>query len=1127
MSQAPIREYSGKRLIHSWMEKHDVRKEFKTIGEMVLITPKTDMSSLESPFKPNTKLVGKPDQLVKRRGKLGLVSLNKSFNDTLNWIKTKRNNELTIKTATDTLEYFLIEPFIKHTQNEELYICIHSVRDGDEILFYKEGGVDVGDVDAKALRMIVKPMETPKINTIIKVLLKDIQPKKSSFIAEFIQTIHKCYAELHFAYLEINPLVVLNDLSAVYVLDLAAKLDQCAEFQCHSSWGDIVTFPPYFGHKATTEEQFVHELDERTGASLKLTVLNEKARIWTMVAGGGASVIYADTICDLGFGKELGNYGEYSGSPTKTATYEYAVTIIKLLLKNPLSDNELNDGKSKVLIIGGGIANFTDVADTFLGIIEALKEFQDQLKAQKTKIYVRRGGPNYQTGLKNMKACGDECGFDMKVFGPETHITGIVSMALLNTDNNDKHTIQSNNYEAMIDNLDLNKYKWNDSWEDKNDEDFKDDNASDSDSFPVSPSKSDNNSFSSKIPSQINKLNKIDTSKPYVMTSETKSIVYGMQAKAVQNMLDFDYICRRKRPSVQCIVYSFASGIHHRQFYWGSKEIMIPVYKKLSDALEKYKKVDTIVNFASSRSAYNATLEMLNFKQIRHITIIAEGVPERYVKDLMIRAKESNTIILGPSTVGGLKPGCFRIGNTGGMLDNIVSCGLYQPGSIAFVSRSGGLSNELSNIISRCTNGVLEGMAIGGDRYPLTTFMDHLIRYQKDPNCKFMVLLGEVGGILEYDVIKAIKDGILTKPIIAWCTGTCATSFTHEVQFGHAGAMAQSVLETAAEKNKQLAKAGCLVPESFDDFDKLIKLLYQRLVKDTVIKPAKKVEPPPVPVDYSWARKLGMVRKPAGFLSGITDERGEELVYAGMPISKIFKDNLGIGGVIGLLWFRRKLPDYFTKFIEISLMITADHGPAVSGAHNTIVTARAGKDLISSLCSGLLTIGPRFGGALDGAAKMFTSAFDDGLSPTEFVKQTRKKGKLILGIGHKIKSLENPDKRVEIIVNYAKNNFPKNTILNYALEVQKVTTRKKSNLILNVDGAIAVCFVDLLRYCGEFNKQEADLYVNMGSLNALFVLGRSIGFIGHFLDQTRLGQGLYRHPTDDITYFLHDLNANQ
>ena len=75
-----------------------------------------------------------------------------------------------------------------------------------------------------------------------------------------------------------------------------------------------------------------------------------------------------------------------------------------------------------------------------------------------------------------------------------------------------------------------------------------------------------------------------------------------------------------------------------------------------------------------------------------------------------------------------------------------------------------------------------------------------------------------------------------------------------------------------------------------------------------------------------------------------------------------------MGGVLALLWFRRRLPAYATRFIEMVLMITADHGPAVSGAHNTIVTARAGKDLISALVSGLLTIGPRFGGALDDAA---------------------------------------------------------------------------------------------------------------------------------------------------------------
>merc|ERR1711879_468005 len=130
--------------------------------------------------------------------------------------------------------------------------------------------------------------------------------------------------------------------------------------------------------------------------------------------------------------------------------------------------------------------------------------------------------------------------------------------------------------------------------------------------------------------------------------------------------------------------------------------------------------------------------------------------------------------------------------------------------------------------------------------------------------------------------------------------------------------------------------------------------------------------------------KLGMVRKPANFISSIADDRGEELKYCGVTISEVFQKELGIGGVLSLLWFRRRLPPACTKFIEMILMVTADHGPAVSGAHNTIVTARAGKDLISSLVSGLLTIGPRFGGALDEAAKAFYKAHKDGMGPIEF-----------------------------------------------------------------------------------------------------------------------------------------------
>mmetsp|Transcript_19419 Transcript_19419/g.58620 ORF Transcript_19419/g.58620 Transcript_19419/m.58620 type:complete len:345 (+) Transcript_19419:133-1167(+) len=239
-----------------------------------------------------------------------------------------------------------------------------------------------------------------------------------------------------------------------------------------------------------------------------------------------------------------------------------------------------------------------------------------------------------------------------------------------------------------------------------------------------------------------------------------------------------------------------------------------------------------------------------------------------------------------------------------------------------------------------------------------------------------------------------------------------------------------------------------------------------------------------VPSCARWAMDLGLVRKPSSFVSTICDDRKEELIYAGMEIGKVFEQNIGLGGVVSLLWFRRKMPDYACKFLEMVLILTADHGPAVSGAHNTIVTARAGKDLISSLCSGLLTIGPRFGGAIDGAAAMFSAAVDEGLTPQEFIDKMRDEKRLVMGIGHRIKSLENPDKRVEILKSYVMKHFPRHDVLDFAMQVEKLTTRKKSNLILNVDGTIGTAFVDLLRYSGESVSASLQLLASVHLMSA-------------------------------------------
>jgi len=119
---------------------------------------------------------------------------------------------------------------------------------------------------------------------------------------------------------------------------------------------------------------------------------------------------------------------------------------------------------------------------------------------------------------------------------------------------------------------------------------------------------------------------------------------------------------------------------------------------------------------------------------------------------------------------------------------------------------------------------------------------------------KMIVLLGEVGGIEEYEVCEALKSKKITKPLVAWCIGTCAGMFTAEVQFGHAGSCANSERETAVAKNVALREAGAFVPNTFDDLGEQIKVVYEDLVQKGIIEITEEVPPPTVPMDFSWAR---------------------------------------------------------------------------------------------------------------------------------------------------------------------------------------------------------------------------------------------------------------------------------
>jgi len=113
-----------------------------------------------------------------------------------------------------------------------------------------------------------------------------------------------------------------------------------------------------------------------------------------------------------------------------------------------------------------------------------------------------------------------------------------------------------------------------------------------------------------------------------LFSDKTRCLVYGLQPRAVQGMLDFDFICKRATPSVAGIIYTFG-GQFVSKMYWGTSETLLPVYQEVNKAIAKHPDVDVVVNFASSRSVFSSTMELMEHPQIKTIAIIAEGVPER------------------------------------------------------------------------------------------------------------------------------------------------------------------------------------------------------------------------------------------------------------------------------------------------------------------------------------------------------------------------------------------------------------------------------------------------------------------------------------------------------------------
>lgn len=573
-------------------------------------------------------------------------------------------------------------------------------------------------------------------------------------------------------------------------------------------------------------------------------------------------------------------------------------------------------------------------------------------------------------------------------------------------------------------------------------------------------------------------------------------LAVGSYPQGYQAILDFDMLSGRKTPSIVGII---AGGKRFEKYFFGNEEVLIPCFATLKEAKQALPSVDWLYNVASARRAFAATKDFFAvYPDAYGCHLFAEDIPEIEAIALYDEyvAGQSKTVV-GPAGVGLIVPGALKLGVVGGVdWRQIQQNRLQSPGSVAVLSASGGMINELITMVTSTDHLVSFALCFGGDRFPATSPKDAFLAAEADAATKTIVYYGELGGTDEYEVVELIRSGKLTKPIVAYISGIIGERFETPMQFGHAKALASSKDETASAKRVALREAGVTVAESMTDFHQHVAAIAAE-------------------EQFTQEKVELSNRSRSLFTSTISSETADGYAFIGKNLQDWSREGDIARQITAALLGRLPKSDLTVKFIQTVFLLSVDHGPQVSGALNTIVTARAGKGAVDSLAAGLLTVGPRFGGAVSDAAREWFNGVADATSAEELVETRARAKQFIAGIGHKKYRLDIPDPRTEILASFSAE-LSQHPHFDFAKSVEAITTKKKGNLILNVDGHIAALMLDILSSKEDMGDDELRRLIEADFFNTLFIIPRTVGFIAHYLDQKRLDEGLFRLPDGDV-----------
>ncbi len=241
-----------------------------------------------------------------------------------------------------------------------------------------------------------------------------------------------------------------------------------------------------------------------------------------------------------------------------------------------------------------------------------------------------------------------------------------------------------------------------------------------------------------------------------------------------------------------------------------------PVFNSVGEAKAQFPEVNATAIYVPPFAAKAAILEAIE-NDIPLISVIVERIPIQDTAYCLAAAKEKNIRIIGPSSLGFIVPDVGRMGVVGGPAVNEI----FTPGHIGIVSRSGGMTNELSWLVRQAGLGQSAAVHVGGDLLMGTTYADVLRLFEADPETKAVIIFGEHGGSYEFEIVDLINNKEFTKPLAIYIGGKFASALPEGTNIGHAGAIVERG-KGAAEKKAALAAVGVHIAERVEDLTSLI-----------------------------------------------------------------------------------------------------------------------------------------------------------------------------------------------------------------------------------------------------------------------------------------------------------------